>query len=241
MNFMIFIKNISEKRMKFILFLAFSVLLSATSMFSQAKIEIVGGNSFDFGEIYLGGKVEKKLAIKNIGKDTLVIGQVQPSCGCTAALMSENKIAPNKIATLNIGFDSKGFNGTVHKSISITSNDTTNKTLNVTFTATIITVLSMDPQFIYFQNTKLDSTSTLKIKLTNNMQETVEIKSFEHKIQGLKLEIMQRKLMPKESTEISVSYIPTSEGMAQADVIINTSSKKQPKIPLRFFAFTAKK
>jgi hypothetical protein len=227
--------------MRIILVLAFSVLLSAASMFSQAKIEIVGGSSFDFGEIYLGGKVEKKLGIKNVGKDTLVIGQVQPSCGCTAALMSENKIAPNKTATLNIGFDSKGFNGKVHKSISISSNDSTNKTLNVTFTATIITVLSTDPQFIYFQNTKLDSTVSTKIKITNNMQEAVEIKSFEHKIQGLKLEIMQRKLMPKESTEISVTYTPTSEGMAQADVIINTSSKKQPKIPLRFFAFTAHK
>lgn len=227
--------------MRIILNIAFCILLTVTSLFSQPKIEIVGGSSFDFGEIYLGSKVEKKLAIKNIGSDTLVIGQVQPSCGCTAALMSENKIAPNKTATLNIGFDSKGFNGKVHKSISITSNDTTNKTLNVTFTASIITVLSTEPQFIYFQNMKLDSTASTKIKLTNNMQEAVEIKSFEHKIQGLKLEIMQRKLMPKESTEISVTYTATSEGMAQADVIINTSSKKQPKIPLRFFAFTAHK
>ncbi len=223
--------------MRFFLYPVFCFLLTVTAIFSQPKIEIVGGTSFDFGEIYSGVKIDKILTIKNIGTDTLIIGQVQPSCGCTAVLMSENKIAPNKTATLNVGFDSKGFNGKVHKSISITSNDPTNRSLNVTFTATISTVLTFDPQFIYFQNMKLDSIAAMKIKVTNNSQEAVEITSFEHKIHGLKVEIMQRKLMPKETTELSVTYFAVSEGMAQADVIVHTNNKKQPKTPIRFFAF----
>jgi hypothetical protein len=227
--------------MRFFLYTTFCFLLTATAIFSQPKIEIVGGPNFDFGEILSGVKVDKILTIKNIGTDTLIIGQVQPSCGCTAVLMSENKIAPNKTATLNVGFDSKGFSGKVHKSISITSNDSTNRSLNVTFTATIATVLTFDPLFIYFQNMKLDSIATKKIKVTNNTQEAVEITSFEHKIQGLKVEIMQRKLMPKETTELSVTYIATSEGMTQAEVIVHTTNKKQPKAPLRFFAFVRQK
>jgi hypothetical protein len=223
--------------MRLFLFLVFCTLLTTAIIFSQAKIEIVGGNNFDFGEIISGTKVDKKVVIKNVGTDTLVIGQVQPSCGCTAALISENKIGPNHSATLDIGFDSRGFNGTVHKSIAVNSNDNRNKVINITFTATITTILTFDPQFIYFQNITMDSLATMKIKVTNTSQEAIEIKSFEHKIQGLKLEIMQRKLMPKETTELSVTYAATSEGMAQAEIIINTNSEKQPKASLRFYAF----
>lgn len=222
--------------MKYLGVFTISVLMVTGISYSQPKIEVVGGTSFDFGDLYVGTKTEKIMTFKNKGKDTLVIINVQASCGCTATLLSERLIPAGKSATLNVGFDSKGFDGKVHKTVTITSNDTTNSPLHITFTANVISVLKFEPLYIYFQQMKSDSTATTKIKVKNNTREAIEILSAQHKIQGLQVDMMQRKLMPNESTQISVTYAAFSEGMMQGEVTFNTTNKLQPKIPLRFFA-----
>lgn len=223
--------------MKYLVILIICSLMIIGISFSQSKIEIVGGTNFDFGDMYVGTKTEKKLTIKNKGKDTLVINNVQASCGCTATLLSERLIPAGKSATLNVGFDSKGFDGKVHKTVTITSNDSANSPLHINFSANITSALKFDPQFIYFQQIKSDSTATMKITVKNNTSEAIEILSAQHKVQGLQVDIMQRKLMPNESTQLSVTYAAFSEGMIQGEVTLNTNHKKQPTIPIRFFAY----
>lgn len=213
------------------------IIFSVSLVYSQPKIEILEGTSFDFGEMLSGAKIDKKLTIKNRGKDTLNIQSVQASCGCTAALLSANVIPPGNTGSLSIGFDSKGFDGKVHKTVTIYSNDTSKSQLLITFTANITSILKFDPQMIYFQNLTLDTTATMKLKVRNNTNESVEIVSFDHKIQGLQIDIMQRKLMPNEITEMSLKFNPNTQGMSQGEIVVNTKNKKQPKIPLRFFAF----
>ncbi len=207
---------------------------------SQPKIEIIGGKEFDFGDMLAGSKAEKIVTIKNSGKDTLVITNVRASCGCTATLLSDKVLPPKKTATLNIGFDSKGFDGKVHKTVTITSNDATNPNLQISFTANIVSLLKFDPPYIYFQQLRPDSVATQVINVRNTTQEPVEIKSIQSKITGLSVNIMQRKLMPQESTQINVTFTAISEGILQGDVIFNTNNKKQSQIPLRFFAFVRK-
>ncbi len=227
--------------MKYLVVLIICVLMITGISYSQSKIEVVGGMNFDFGDLYVGTKTEKIITIKNKGKDTLVINNVQASCGCTATLLSERLIPAGKSATLNVGFDTKGFDGKVHKTVTITSNDSANSPVQITFTANVKSVLKFDPLYVYFQQMKSDSTATMKIKVTNNTSEAVEILSAQHKVMGLQVDIMQRKLMPNESTQISVSYAAFSEGMMQGEVTFTTNNKQQPKIPLRFFAYVKAK
>ncbi|MDP2207728.1 MAG: DUF1573 domain-containing protein [Bacteroidota bacterium] len=227
--------------MKYLVVLIICVLMITGISYSQSKIEVVGGTNFDFGDIYVGTKTEKIITIKNKGKDTLVINNVQASCGCTATLLSERLIPAGKSATLNVGFDSKGFDGKVHKTVTITSNDSANSPVQINFTANVKSVLKFEPLYIYFQQMKSDSTATTKITVKNNTTEAIEILSAQHKVQGLQVDIMQRKLMPNESTQISVSYAAFSEGMMQGEVTFNTNNKQQPKIPLRFFAYVRAK
>lgn len=207
---------------------------------SQPKIEIVGGSKFDFGDVFSGSKVERIITIKNTGKDTLIIQSVKASCGCTATLLSENVIPPKKTATLNVGFDSKGFDGKVNKTVTINSNDSTNPALQINFNANVVSLLKFEPAYIYFAQLKPDSIASLKITVKNNSKEPVEIISIKNKITGLTVDILKRKLMPQETTQIAVKFVAISEGMIQGDVVFNTDSKKQAQVPLRFFAFVRK-
>lgn len=225
--------------MKYILTSIF-ILTIISHSFSQPKIEVVGGKEFDFGDVFAGSKVEKIVTIKNSGSDTLIITNVKASCGCTATLLSDKVLPPKKTTTLNIGFDSRGFDGTVHKTVTITSNDSTNPSLLIAFKANVVSLLKFEPSYIYFAQLRPDSIASLNITVKNNSKDPVEIKSIQNKITGLKLDILQRKLMPQETTQINVTFIAISEGMIQGDVIFNTDSKKQAQVPLRFFAFVRK-
>ncbi|MDH5442367.1 MAG: DUF1573 domain-containing protein [Candidatus Nomurabacteria bacterium] len=69
--------------------------------------EIYIENSFyDFGTIpKSGGTVKKEFAIQNTGTETLEIGTITTSCGCTSAAISSTSIDSGKTAVLTVVFD----------------------------------------------------------------------------------------------------------------------------------------
>src|ERR1051325_11756423 len=57
-----------------------------------AQIEIKEDN-YDFHDIEQATNAEHDFQIENTGSDTLVILGTHPSCGCTAAMMDQSRIA----------------------------------------------------------------------------------------------------------------------------------------------------
>jgi mono/diheme cytochrome c family protein len=87
-----------------------------------AQIDIKEDN-FDFHDIEQGTKAEHDFEIFNTGTDTLVILGTHPSCGCTAAIMDQSRIAPGTKSRLHVTFDANGKpEGPIVKSVTITSN-----------------------------------------------------------------------------------------------------------------------
>jgi hypothetical protein len=77
----------------------------------------------DFGKIEEGKVVEYTFKFKNSGKDTLKISDIKTSCGCTAALVSNDKIGPGEEGTLHVELDSKNRKGKMSRTITVKSND----------------------------------------------------------------------------------------------------------------------
>lgn len=87
-----------------------------------AQIEIKEDN-YDFHDIEQGTKAEHAFDIFNSGTDTLIILGTHPSCGCTAAMMDQSRIAPHQGSRLKVVFDANGKpEGPIIKSVTITSN-----------------------------------------------------------------------------------------------------------------------
>lgn len=84
---------------------------------------VVDQDIHDFKDIELSTFVEHTFFIKNSGNDTLTIINVHASCGCTAAVMDNMKVAPGGISRLKVKYDAhnKGL-GPVTKTITIQSN-----------------------------------------------------------------------------------------------------------------------
>src|SRR3989304_170994 len=82
----------------------------------------------DFGQVQEGKVVEYTFAFENSGKSILKISDIKTSCGCTAALVSSEKLEPNQQGTLKVELDTFNRKGKMSRTITITSNDPKNPT-----------------------------------------------------------------------------------------------------------------
>ncbi len=101
-----------------------------------AKIKF-SEEEFDFGTIAEGAVVEHTFVFTNAGTDTLIIGQVRASCGCTAALLSANRIPPQAKGEIKTTFKTKGRSGKQKKTLTVFSNDPETPAKTLIFRAVI--------------------------------------------------------------------------------------------------------
>jgi Protein of unknown function (DUF1573) len=78
---------------------------------------------YDFGTVVQGEKVKHSFVVTNTGDDTLKIGNVHASCGCTAALPDKKELLPGESTNIKVEFNSTGRTGSQVKYISVKSND----------------------------------------------------------------------------------------------------------------------
>ena len=93
---------------------------SAASDAARAKFK---EQAWDFGKIKQGDTLTHEFVFTNEGDAPLVIKKVSTSCGCTAALASEEKIEPGKEGRIKASFNSSGYSGRIVKYVYVESND----------------------------------------------------------------------------------------------------------------------
>ena len=76
----------------------------------------------DLGKVPEGQKLDVAFRFRNTGTTPLVIGRVQPSCGCTIADPPREPIAPGAEGLIKASFNSDGRAGINHKSLLVTTN-----------------------------------------------------------------------------------------------------------------------
>ena len=77
----------------------------------------------DFGKVNEGEKVNYTFNFSNKGSATLIVKDIKTSCGCTAALLSKDNIAPGQEGTVKVELDTKNRSGKMSRTITINSND----------------------------------------------------------------------------------------------------------------------
>jgi hypothetical protein len=200
------------------------------------KLEFIGNTSFDFGDVYRGQRVTHFFTIMNSGKDTLLIRNVSASCGCTAAMASTTIVPPQSTSRLEVTFNSEGYGGRAHKTVTVTSNDPVDPTQQVNIAANILPVLEPSPPYLYMSHTKVDSVSLSAIKVTNATNKPVSILSTETSLAGLQVEVAKKTLKPKETAELQVSYKPAKDGPAYGEIVLKTDFQPQPTVSIRLTA-----
>lgn len=98
--------------------------VAGATAFAQPKMDIIGGDTHDWGTV-APGKLTTVVELKNVGNSELKIADVRPGCGCTAAPIDKNLLAPGEVGKISITLDVSQRSGPVDKIVTITSNDST--------------------------------------------------------------------------------------------------------------------
>ncbi len=91
----------------------------------------------DFGEINQGDTVEHTFVFQNMGTEPLKILAARGSCGCTVPKYSKEEVRPGAKGEVFVRFNSAGKMGQQNRTVTLTTNALTNKTVVLTLRGTV--------------------------------------------------------------------------------------------------------
>ncbi len=222
--------------MKKTLFLVALALVAATLANAQAKIDIIGGTKLDFGDIPKGKKVEKTVSVKNEGKDTLVLGRVEVSCGCTGTVVTNDHIPPGGTGSLLITFNSQNFAGTIHKSVTVNSNSVDEPKKVIEFTGNVIEELTLTPSQFWFRDAETGKRSTVAILVRNKGKERLSLTGYKTTLEGFTLKLPENPIEQGDTALITAEFTPKTVRQVLSDgVFLKTSSPTQPEVYIQIY------
>ncbi|MCX6914503.1 MAG: DUF1573 domain-containing protein [Verrucomicrobia bacterium] len=126
---------------------------------------------YDFGRVRSGEPAKFTYVFTNTGDALLVLNNVQPQCGCTAAGEWTKQVEPGKTGNIPIQFNTAAYNGGVFKQITVTCNVTTQSMVILQLKGTVYKPYDVNPQIAVFNLAPDADTASMVLTITNNMEE----------------------------------------------------------------------
>lgn len=220
----------------------FLMLIAVTfSLHAAPKLEIVGGDLFDWGtQSSTKQALKTEMILKNTGKDILKIYSVNPNCGCTTAPLSKQDIPPGDTAVLNITLNISTYSGDVTKGIDLKTNDPEALNKHITLKTHVIRPLTMFPNYLNFAAMTMGKETLSKVVLSNSTDKPIKIVNVEVYPDGLKLNLKVGDELPaKNDFTLEARYTPNHIGRFMANVKIKTDNPDVPDLILNGFGSIA--
>jgi thiol-disulfide isomerase/thioredoxin len=212
-----------------------------------------------FGQAERGTTVPHNFVLKNIGSEPLVIEKLKPSCGCTAAQLSDKTIPPGGQATLNVKLNLKLQKGHQDRTILVQTNDPKNENLQLRMVGEATTRASVTPDRVIFSpgqppvagleivavdglKFSVTGTRTSGTDLTAEVETIEEGKRFRVQVayQGTPASSYKGwvHILTDNPGEYKVIGIPVGSGTAGKPAPVNTGVKNGPATPRKASAIT---
>lgn len=216
---------------KFTIIIA-AIVLFSLSAFAQPKIEIVGGDVYNWGDVRLSeGPLKATIKIKNSGDKELIVQNVKPSCGCTTAPLDKDRLKPGETANVDVTLKiSNG--GKISKSIRIASNDPAVPNKMLTITANVIEMLKIEPNsYIRFKELQVGKESMATVSLFNNDKIPMKISKTAHEPSYMIVSFISSKgevlnndavIAPGQKIDIKVKVTPQSTGYFKSNIKLSS-------------------
>lgn len=145
-----------------------ALLLVVAPISASAQVAKVTPLSHDFGDMKQMQTERTAVTLTNAGAARLVITEVKADCGCTIPKLEVQSLAPGESTQIAIEFNSKRFDGKVHKVVHINTNDPVNSVIDVMLTANVFAPLTIKPstQRIGFDRSLVGETATRQVVFT---------------------------------------------------------------------------
>ncbi len=167
-------------------------------------------DSLDFGTIIEGEVASRVLLIKNTGNAELKIINVRSSCGCTAALLSTNAVAPGQATELKVSFNSTGYRSNFEKYVYLSSNDPDENNKTITIRGSVKTLpkinIVVEPPVWDFVPAAQGQTLPFQFLVQNRGLDKIKVSSIETS-SDIHASVVAADVEPGKSTRIDVNMV----------------------------------
>ncbi len=218
---------------KIILLLALIVLsasLNADAILSFKTKKI------DFGEITSGKVVDVKYEFENTGDETLIIKNINTSCGCTYTRLDKKEYEPGEKGIIPVKFFSKGYRGKVIKTVTISSNDKNNAYLRLTLSGLIklkdFSVAELNTDTLDFGKISFGQQPVKEVEIKNSGNIDLRILEVTHSPEVSTM-FTKKIIKPGEKGKLSVTFNPLQVGQFSTFLRIRTNAFKTRLLIIR--------
>ncbi|MBI2793135.1 MAG: DUF1573 domain-containing protein [Ignavibacteria bacterium] len=246
-------------------FVVFSMclLIPTLALFGQAKFEVEGGMTLDWGKVSAPkeGFLEGTIKMKNTGNRDMKLVEIKPGCGCTKTDPDKMELKPGEVSTMKVKLNiNESQTGPITKSITVrwmdkegadikhmsnvqgipqtTTADTVEKVEYLYLKADIQRPIMMSPMnYFAFQELQVGKQSKGKIQITNNDKVPITFSDW-HADNGLVLnQTSSVTLKPGEHLELEATVVPAVKGNFQGVVVVATTNPENPTLSIKAWGF----
>jgi hypothetical protein len=217
--------------------LAFSLFAFGTQQAqAQPKLQIGGGGTYDWGIVSDVSKpLVAKIELKNVGTQELLINEVKPSCGCTAAMPEKSKLAPGEATVVNVSLNIGSNNGQLMKSINVSSNSQAEPAQTIVLKAFIQRPLQAEPSFVALPQMFVGREGTGSVQITNNVKKAIVVKDLKI-TNGAAIDVKLPLTIPAGGkVDLTLRATPKVEGYYNAEAIFFTDHPDQQTFEVRMY------
>ncbi len=189
---------------------------------------------YDFGRADAGDIVKHTYKFKNTGNQVLVVNNVQPSCGCTAAGQWTREVKPGETGTIPIQFNSRGYRGIVGKTITVLSNAKNEPRKYLMLKGTIWMPIDVFPTYPVLSVTPEQPASSKVVTITNNTEGPVAVFAPAVNNPGLQVELRTNQVGKAYELVVSPAK-PLPKSSLRGQITLRTSLPKLPELTITAF------
>jgi len=127
-----------------------SAAMKAKAQAGAPRIEVIGGEEFDFGVMEPGAKGEHKFIVKNVGDFPMSLEIVGSTCKCTIGKLDKSSIGPGEQTEISLTWEVKTDSEDFGQSAILKTNDPTRGELNLKIKGRAISQMTMVPRSFGF-------------------------------------------------------------------------------------------
>jgi hypothetical protein len=211
------------------------VIAGITVAFAQPKLEIEGGDMYDWGNVKPEqGVLHAAIKLYNKGNKTLEILRTKPGCGCTTDSLDSKIVEPGKFVTLRVNLNIAGYQGNTIKSVRVSSTDPEKPEQNILLKCNVMVPVALTPKYLGFNRLIVGEESTTKSIITNNTDKPLKIINFSLRMASTEYDASELKhnlrrntiIEPKSNLTVEMRFTPKKVGRLQSTLTIQTDSKE---------------
>ncbi len=127
-----------------------AVALASSQQSGSPRIEVIGGEEYDFGVMEPGAKGTHHFVVKNTGDFPLSLEIVGSTCKCTIGELAKSSIGPGEETEIELTWDVKSSDEEFGQSAILKTNDPTRGELNLKIKGRVISKMTMVPRSFNF-------------------------------------------------------------------------------------------